>query len=173
MARSVATSAPRCPALLSRPPLPLIIGALFALLLLGLFLSSPPTPSLPTSVPARDRLANFHPVSEVRWAIIGCGDVTEKKSGPALAVIPSSRLVAVMRRNATLAQDYAQRHHVPRCAMLKTFQSLPRCAMLKRFCPGEPCSRDFKNCPGEPCSRDFNNCPGGGIRVLTCSPVGG
>ncbi|CAI7767423.1 unnamed protein product [Closterium sp. NIES-53] len=158
MARSVATSAPRCPALLSRPPLPLIIGALFALLLLGLFLSSPPTPSLPTSVPARDRLANFHPV---RWAIIGCGDVTEKKSGPALAVIPSSRLVAVMRRNATLAQDYAQRHHVPRCAM------------LKRFCPGEPCSRDFKNCPGEPCSRDFNNCPGGGIRVLTCSPVGG
>ncbi|CAI7874947.1 unnamed protein product [Closterium sp. NIES-54] len=114
MARSVATSAPRCPALLSRPPLPLIIGALFALLLLGLFLSSPPTPSLPTSVPARDRLANFHPVSEVRWAIIGCGDVTEKKSGPALAVIPSSRLVAVMRRNATLAQDYAQRHHVPR-----------------------------------------------------------
>ncbi|CAI7921234.1 unnamed protein product [Closterium sp. NIES-54] len=52
MARSVATSAPRCPALLSRPPLPLIIGALFALLLLGLFLSSPPTPSLPTSVPA-------------------------------------------------------------------------------------------------------------------------
>ncbi|CAI5961999.1 unnamed protein product [Closterium sp. NIES-65] len=197
MPRSVATSAPRFPAFLSRPPLPLIIGALFALLLLGLFLSSPPTPSLPTSVPAHDRLANFHPVSEVnaptpalykphpspashshhgqfpsllvrwainrcgdvtekksgpalspvpslapaffprltsfqpfpplpippafllsplqvRWAIIGCGDVTEKKSGPALALIPSSRLVAVMRRNATLAQDYAQRHHVPR-----------------------------------------------------------
>lgn len=50
----------------------------------------------------------------MRWGIIGCGDVTEVKSGPALQKAPRSELVAVMRRNATLAADYAQRHGVPR-----------------------------------------------------------
>ena len=50
----------------------------------------------------------------VRWGIIGCGEVTEVKSGPALAKATNSRLVAVMRRNGTLAQDYARRHGVPR-----------------------------------------------------------
>jgi predicted dehydrogenase len=50
----------------------------------------------------------------VRWGIIGCGDVTEVKSGPALAKADGSALVAVMRRNGALARDYAQRHGVPR-----------------------------------------------------------
>jgi len=50
----------------------------------------------------------------VRWGIIGCGDVTEVKSGPALQKAEGSQLVAVMRRNGALAQDYAQRHGVPR-----------------------------------------------------------
>ena len=50
----------------------------------------------------------------IQWGIIGCGDVTEVKSGPALDLIPGSRRVAVMRRNAALAQDYAQRHGVPK-----------------------------------------------------------
>ncbi|MCL2824155.1 MAG: Gfo/Idh/MocA family oxidoreductase [Polyangiaceae bacterium] len=51
---------------------------------------------------------------DVRWGIIGCGDVTEKKSGPAFSKAPGSSLVAVMRRNAELARDYATRHGVPR-----------------------------------------------------------
>lgn len=51
--------------------------------------------------------------NEVRWGIIGCGDVTEVKSGPALSLIKDSSLVAVMRRNGEKAADYAQRHHVP------------------------------------------------------------
>lgn len=51
---------------------------------------------------------------EVRWGIIGCGDVTEIKSGPALQKAPNSRLVAVMRRTGELAADYARRHGVPR-----------------------------------------------------------
>lgn len=51
---------------------------------------------------------------EVRWGIIGCGAVTEVKSGPALQKAEGSRLVAVMRRNAALAEDYARRHGVPR-----------------------------------------------------------
>jgi predicted dehydrogenase len=51
---------------------------------------------------------------EINWGIIGCGDVTEKKSGPAFNKVPGSRLVAVMRRNAALAEDYAKRHAVPK-----------------------------------------------------------
>ena len=50
----------------------------------------------------------------VRWGIIGCGNVTEVKSGPALQEARDSRLVAVMRRDASLAADYAARHGVPR-----------------------------------------------------------
>ena len=50
----------------------------------------------------------------VQWGIIGCGDVTEKKSGPAFNKVANSRLVAVMRRNAARAKDYAVRHGVPK-----------------------------------------------------------
>src|SRR5512145_1442267 len=50
----------------------------------------------------------------IRWGIIGCGDVCEVKSGPAFQECEGSALVAVMRRNAAKAQDYAHRHNVPR-----------------------------------------------------------
>ncbi len=50
----------------------------------------------------------------IAWGIIGCGDVTEVKSGPALRQARGSSLVAVMRRDATRAADYARRHGVPR-----------------------------------------------------------
>jgi len=53
-------------------------------------------------------------MEKVRWGIIGCGDVTEVKSGPALQKIPHSELVAVMRRDPAQARDYARRHRVPR-----------------------------------------------------------
>lgn len=53
-------------------------------------------------------------MKNVRWGIIGCGDVTEVKSGPGLQHAQNSELVAVMRRNGALAQDYAQRHGVPK-----------------------------------------------------------
>lgn len=49
----------------------------------------------------------------IRWGIIGCGDVTEVKSGPALQKADHSALVAVMRRNGQLAEDFARRHGVP------------------------------------------------------------
>ena len=51
---------------------------------------------------------------KVRWGIIGCGDVTEVKSGPAFQKVKNSELVAVMRRTGELAKDYAERHHVPK-----------------------------------------------------------
>src|SRR3954465_1322293 len=50
----------------------------------------------------------------IRWGIIGCGDVTEVKSGPGFQKARGSQLVAVMRRNGALAADYARRHNVPR-----------------------------------------------------------
>lgn len=51
---------------------------------------------------------------EIKWGFIGCGEVTEKKSGPAFNLIPGSRVVAVMSRNAERAQSYAQRHNIQR-----------------------------------------------------------
>jgi len=53
-------------------------------------------------------------MQHVHWGIIGCGDVTEKKSGPGFAKANGSDLVAVMRRDAAKAKDYAARHNVPR-----------------------------------------------------------
>jgi predicted dehydrogenase len=50
----------------------------------------------------------------IGWGMIGCGDVTEVKSGPGFQKAEHSRLVAVMRRNGELAKDYARRHGVPR-----------------------------------------------------------
>ena len=50
----------------------------------------------------------------IRWGIIGCGNVTEVKSGPALQKAEGSRLVAVMRRDGRKAEDYVRRHGVPR-----------------------------------------------------------
>jgi predicted dehydrogenase len=51
-------------------------------------------------------------MTAIQWGIIGCGAVTEKKSGQAYNKIADSKLVAVMRRDAEKAADYAQRHHV-------------------------------------------------------------
>jgi predicted dehydrogenase len=48
----------------------------------------------------------------IRWGIIGCGDVTEVKSGPGFQRAEHSELVAVMRRQGALAEDYAKRHQV-------------------------------------------------------------
>lgn len=57
---------------------------------------------------------NHKYLEEVRWGIIGCGDVCEIKSGPALQQTTNSKLVAVMRRNGEKAKDYAERHNVPK-----------------------------------------------------------
>ncbi|SHG15268.1 Predicted dehydrogenase [Salegentibacter echinorum] len=51
--------------------------------------------------------------TKIVWGIIGCGDVAEVKSGPAFQKSANSELRAVMRRNATKAEDFAIRHKVP------------------------------------------------------------
>ena len=53
-------------------------------------------------------------MKEIRWGIIGCGNVTEVKSGPGFQKAKGSQLTAVMRRNGKLAEDYAIRHNVPK-----------------------------------------------------------
>lgn len=49
----------------------------------------------------------------IRWGIIGCGAVTELKSGPAYSLTEDFELAGVMRRDLSKAKDYAQRHRVP------------------------------------------------------------
>lgn len=51
---------------------------------------------------------------EIRWGILGCGDVCEVKSGPAFSKVPNSSLVAVMRRDEEKVRDFAKRHNVPK-----------------------------------------------------------
>ncbi|MCE7064887.1 Gfo/Idh/MocA family protein [Dyadobacter sp. CY326] len=53
-------------------------------------------------------------MDQIKWGIIGCGNVTEVKSGPAFNKVANSSLVAVMRRDAEKAADYAARHNVPK-----------------------------------------------------------
>ncbi len=50
----------------------------------------------------------------IRWGFIGCGNVTEIKSGPAYQKTEGFKVVAVMRRDLVKAEDYAKRHDIPK-----------------------------------------------------------
>ena len=50
----------------------------------------------------------------IRWGMIGCGDVTERKSGPAYRLADGSELAGVFTRRREQAEDYARRHGVAR-----------------------------------------------------------
>lgn len=50
----------------------------------------------------------------INWGFIGCGEVTELKSGPAFNEVTGSKVVAVMSRTERRARSYAERHHVPK-----------------------------------------------------------
>lgn len=49
-------------------------------------------------------------MTDIGWGIIGCGDVADRKVAAAFKRIEGARLVAVMRRNAEAAKDFAERH---------------------------------------------------------------
>ena len=53
-------------------------------------------------------------MKQINWGFIGCGEVTEKKSGPAFNDVEGSRIVAVMSRTEKKARAYAERHHIPK-----------------------------------------------------------
>ena len=48
----------------------------------------------------------------LKWGFIGCGEVTEKKSGPAFSEVPGSTVEAVMSRSEKNARRYAERHGI-------------------------------------------------------------
>ena len=58
-------------------------------------------------------------MAELRWGIIGTGDVAERKGGPALYLAERSRLTGVTNRNLDKAQSFATRHRDP-----QVFQSV-------------------------------------------------
>ena len=51
-------------------------------------------------------------MKQINWGFIGCGEVTEKKSGPAFNDVEGSQVVAVMSRSENKARSYAERHHI-------------------------------------------------------------
>ncbi|WP_158799709.1 Gfo/Idh/MocA family protein [Pedobacter sp. L105] len=51
-------------------------------------------------------------MGNINWGMIGAGEVTEKRNGPAFNNVAGSSLVAVMRRNGEKAEDYARRHGI-------------------------------------------------------------
>ena len=53
-------------------------------------------------------------MKDISWGFVGCGEVTEKKSGPAFKEVQGSHVEAVMSRNEEKAKSYAQRHDVPK-----------------------------------------------------------
>ncbi len=53
-------------------------------------------------------------MKQINWGFIGCGEVTERKSGPAFNLVEGSRVVAVMSRSKDKAASYAERHGIPR-----------------------------------------------------------
>ena len=50
----------------------------------------------------------------IKWGFIGCGEVTEYKSGPAFQNVQNSEVVAVMSRNMAKAENYAKKHNIPK-----------------------------------------------------------
>ncbi len=52
--------------------------------------------------------------TNIRWGVIGCGNVTEKKSVPAYQKTEGFSVQAVMSRNMAKAKSYALRHNIPK-----------------------------------------------------------
>ena len=86
----------------------------------------------------------------IQWGFIGCGEVTEKKSGPAFSLVPGSCVKAVMSRNPERARSYAERHGIPKwyTESMKEILYLPprakcvacairayKTAWIKKHCP--------------------------------------
>ena len=60
--------------------------------------------------------------AQLSWGFIGCGSVTEKKSGPAYQNTPGFNVKAAFRRNLEKAADYANRHGIEK--VCQTAQAL-------------------------------------------------
>jgi predicted dehydrogenase len=49
----------------------------------------------------------------IRWGVIGCGAVTEKKSTPAFLKVDGFEVVGCFRRDQKKAEEYVKRHNIP------------------------------------------------------------
>ncbi|MBO0341794.1 Gfo/Idh/MocA family protein [Flagellimonas profundi] len=56
---------------------------------------------------------HFSEEQPLRWGVIGCGSVAEKKSVPAYKNNFGFHVDMIMRRSSEKAEDYAKRHHIP------------------------------------------------------------
>ncbi|MCZ6679104.1 MAG: Gfo/Idh/MocA family oxidoreductase [Candidatus Poribacteria bacterium] len=52
----------------------------------------------------------YESTNQLRWGILGCGDVAEHKGGPPLYTVDGSTLTAVMRRDQEKVEAFARRH---------------------------------------------------------------
>ena len=51
-------------------------------------------------------------MKQINWGFIGCGEVTEQKSGPAFNLIAGSHVMAVFSRSEQKARKYAEKHNI-------------------------------------------------------------
>lgn len=51
-------------------------------------------------------------MKHISWGFIGCGEVTELKSGPAFNEVEGSHVEAVYSRSKDKVRSYAERHHI-------------------------------------------------------------
>lgn len=51
-------------------------------------------------------------MKKINWGFIGCGEATEKKSGPAFNEVENSHVEAVFSRSEAKARSYAERHRI-------------------------------------------------------------
>ena len=57
-------------------------------------------------------IENKGQMKQINWGFIGCGEVTEKKSGPAFNEVMGSHVVAVFSRSEMKARSYAERQGI-------------------------------------------------------------
>jgi predicted dehydrogenase len=50
----------------------------------------------------------------IQWALIGCGDISERRVAPALVALPEAELISVSRKRSGLAETFARRFDVPK-----------------------------------------------------------
>ena len=49
----------------------------------------------------------------IRWGLVGCGDIAEKRVAPALQAAAGSKLMACSRKQPALLREFQQRHNIP------------------------------------------------------------
>jgi predicted dehydrogenase len=54
---------------------------------------------------------------KIRWGLVGCGDIANKRVAPALKSAQGSQLRACLRKNPDLLHEFQLRHQIPKATM--------------------------------------------------------